>query len=259
MPDPVSVTAEMVTDLLQELATASASAPTDVNDSRWEYRQRTALLVAFDAEMVPLTDDDPAGESQRAFLVEDCERVAGPRGNRWRLLAPVREAAIRRAQTPQRLLELALAPSHEADRAYEMSVAYLRGNAPPIEQQTQPELFGTLQAIEWLKPLGRSLPPIDDVRAELELANLLQPLRDLVGESFVGRVAELDVLAAYIASTPGQSSADSTVPPDFQPLVIRGPGGIGKSTLLATLILSTCRTSHATRPFAYLNFDRGPI
>ncbi|MFD0428167.1 hypothetical protein ACFQ60_08400 [Streptomyces zhihengii] len=50
------------------------------------------------------------------------------------------------------------------------------------------------------------LPEPGEVRGRIELASLLEPLRALVGDRFVGRHHELDMLAAHVGVLPGAAA-----------------------------------------------------
>jgi hypothetical protein len=123
--------------------------------------------------------------------------------------------------------------------------------------------------VEWLgSVVGISLPPAEDVRGRLALAKLLRPLRTLIGGHFIGREAELQRLSAYVGVLPPTTLGEAAARglrrvfrlSQQPPLVIHGPGGIGKSTLVARFVLQHADLGPDRRfPFAYLSFDRADL
>jgi formylglycine-generating enzyme required for sulfatase activity len=125
-----------------------------------------------------------------------------------------------------------------------------------------------LEITDWLDgvpELSRSLPSIDSVKHRLARWQFLQPFRELVGSYFAGRVEELSRLADYVGfygSAHLGESIGRTVEfifsiHDRPPLFVNGPGGCGKSTLIAKFILQHAEIAESARfPFAYLDFDR---
>ena len=85
----------------------------------------------------------------------------------------------------------------------------------------------------------------------LEPGDILAPLEKLAGPKgshFFGREAELEQLRVHVLSPAGS--------PAELPLMIQGPGGVGKSTLLAKLIIDHVAGEGPHLPFVYLDFDR---
>jgi hypothetical protein len=239
-----------------------------VSDARWRCREAAALLGAFTAGSLRPGLDPAAGSALGDFIAGDCERVATPAGGRWRLTASVREATVRRMASQGRLADALIAEPEPFDIGRIMAAAYLRKTAPALPAQSADQLQGTLQAIEWLDPAGLSLPGAGEVRRHLALAALLSPLRALAADNFVGRADELRRLTDYVEVLPA-SSLRSQVSrtarrvrrlAERPPLVIHGPGGVGKSTLVARFALDHADREPELRiPFAYLSFDRADL
>ncbi|WP_263631642.1 ATP-binding protein [Streptomyces sp. 8L] len=258
--------------------------------ARWGHREATALLGAFDAAALDaLGTDDPRLLS--VFFARDCERVATSAGRRWRLRTEVRAATLERlASAGAMLAALSLLPGDPSDTARLMACAYFSGSAVPLRDQSPEQLQGTLRVAEWLSAApgaaavlaheDRMPPSPGVVRRRIALAETLRPLRRLVDEHFVGREPELRSLAQYVGiersgaaqavldrlrrlSAPAAGTEAHRVrallgkaDEEPQPIVFHGPGGVGKTTLLARFLLDQAGTEGA-RPlsFAYLSFD----
>ncbi|MEO6081762.1 MAG: ATP-binding protein, partial [Umezawaea sp.] len=134
-------------------------------------------------------------------------------------------------------------PDARRDKVREL--AFGPGIPGPAWESTD-ELLEYAAVCRWLEPVG----VIDEsvgvaVEAVLERRALLDPLRALVGEHFRGRVRERQVVADFIG---GRSP--------FTLLTVRGPGGVGKSSLLGSALLDLELRATSAVPFAYLDFDR---
>ena len=192
-----------------------------------------------------ITDDD-----LQSFIQRDCEAVNSARGARWQLLPAVRRETVQHlGADAARLLETTEGiPADAADLGRTMAESYLRGQAPGVGEQTPDQLAGSLLAVRWLSEPPLHLPTEGTLQSQLHLAALLEPLRSVTDGPFVGRHPELARLAEYV------------VRPDdhpWRPLVIYGPGGMGKSTVVARFVLDRSGPAQAGRlPFTYLTFDR---
>lgn len=201
---------------------------------------------------------DPA-ESQALddFSTRDCELVTTGHGTGWRLRLPVRHETLRELGVDGVREELArpdAIPAGDDDVTHRMARRLLEGNRE-LSGLSATELSGILRALEWLVPLGLDLPTEPAVRAALDLANVLAPLRAVAGADFVGRERELRLLEEFLY----EEAAD-----DAGVLAIHGPGGIGKSTLLARFVLDHVGQDAKRRRehpllFSYLSFDRSEL
>ncbi|MFJ8463521.1 AAA family ATPase [Streptomyces swartbergensis] len=250
----------------------------DVSDERWALRARTALLGAFDAAELVSRGSDGGAEAAalREFLTHDCDRVNTRRGRRWRLVPVVRTATLERLRTPDKLLE-ALRSGVPAghDTARDCAEQVLTDSAPPLTDRNLDELHALLTLVRWLDDAAGlrealadravDLPEPEDVERHIERARLLQPLEALADSTFCGRERELAVLAGYVATeAPGPEPAAAGGPPGngrrAWPL-IHGPGGVGKSTLVARFALDHISRDPTTRGllFVHLPFDRADL
>ncbi|WP_187283591.1 AAA family ATPase [Streptomyces sp. t39] len=270
------LTADRVRELLASPATGPAAVPEPVPAARWAHREAAALLGAFEAGALLAGaagqarqgPDDPALREMLAF---DCDQVSTREGRRWRLTPQVRTAALERLRTPERMLRAARAvPGDPADTARAWAERLLRGQARDLASYGVDELHAALTVTQWFAeaPLARAalarcsldLPEPAVVRDRIELAALLQPLRALVGDRFVGRHHELDMLAAHVGVLPRPGGTPRPTPAGRPRLMIHGPGGVGKSTLVARFVLDHAgRPGASVLPFAYLSFDRADL
>jgi hypothetical protein len=95
------------------------------------------------------------------------------------------------------------------------------------------------------------LPHVSDlnnrINRAIPMADLLLPMHRLANENFVGRKNELATMAQYVGIIPAQNSAIQAASRFFTelfvsidknpPFLIYGPGGVGKSTLVANSFL----------------------
>lgn len=217
-------------------------------DERQALRRAVALLDVFQADSLAAISDD---RSVAAFVATDCERVTGPHGDGWRLRGGARRAALAGAASASDLLAaLDIVRPAPGDLASAMAAAILTGEVH-LETRSPQELAATLRALEWLRETRYPRPTIDEVTAALELASVLVPLRAVVNDRFVGRESELAAIDDFVSGVAGES----------MPLLLHGPGGVGKSTLVARFILKRLDdfSSNALAgplTFAYLTFDR---
>ncbi|MGE3873862.1 MAG: ATP-binding protein [Parvibaculaceae bacterium] len=89
-------------------------------------------------------------------------------------------------------------------------------------------------------------------------ANIVAPMEKLIGRHgsrFIGREAELRRLADYVAAQERHAKPCSSLAAR-PPLMIQGPGGVGKSSLLAKFVIDHAFGQGPRLPFVYLDFDR---
>ncbi|MEN8652778.1 ATP-binding protein [Streptomyces sp. 21So2-11] len=242
-----------------------------VSDARRAYREAACLLTQFDPTHLRRPGEDRADGGATLELVDDCTALGMKDRCLWSLKPAVREAALRGLAGPQAAriaLESNLGHFPDGPGPERTALAFLSGAPQPLETQNVQELGDTLQAVLWLSqvPQMQGLPDTERVQHTLERARLLQPLERLVRGPFQGRTRELDELRSYVGVPPAsartrlkqaghrlRTTAGGTLEP---PLVIHGPGGIGKSTLLAKFILDSLRAHEPDFPFAYVDFER---
>ncbi|WP_250334328.1 AAA family ATPase [Streptomyces sp. MRC013] len=257
--------------LRQELRPAGGT-PGAVPDVRRDYRRAACLLACFDPRRLRLPGERaPTGRAVME-LAGDCSAAGVAGRTEWTLKPEVREETLRGLPGPGealRALEPNLGAVPEGPGPERVCLAVLRGRAPGTAGAGPDELADVLQAVLWLSlvPGVTGLPEACAVRDELELARLLQPLERLVRvPSFVGREAELAELRDFVHAPGAPAGAGPAAPTPLLVLVVHGPGGMGKSTLLANFLLDSLRggteggEGHGGRgfpfPFAYVDFER---
>jgi hypothetical protein len=265
MAELAKITDDRFAALLESVAPPRAPS---VSLRRERLREHVALLSAFDAVALPSPDADAeAAAAVAEFLTADCERVATRQGQRWSLRHDVRVETLAELDRRGRLMFFE-GPTDQADIVCRMALEYIDGSAPALKGQTLAELRGTAQASTWLSGTSVAIPSAARARAQQTIEAMLEPLRPLVAEGFFGRSVELDLLSDYAeVLPPGRRSAGVVrqvrrLPniADAPPLLIHGPGGSGKSTLVARFVLEHVDGDVGYRfPFAYLTFDRAEL
>jgi len=233
----------------------------EVDPMQWLYRERAAVRVECDLnELQPPADAIGAGTelALQKVLAESTVVDTVDGHPAWRLRHDVRKETLKRLAEQGRLLEtLDDNPALHHSTLQTMLDSYIRGNPPAIDAQSLPELEATLQVVEWLDGCLPALPDPDQLRRVIARERLLKPFRFLVGSHFRGRSEELRLLRDYVGVLVDERSEAS--PPDL-PLLIYGPGGIGKSTLIAKFILDHADPEASRRlPYVYIDFNRRDV
>jgi hypothetical protein len=280
-------------DLLASIAakiaarrTASPKPEETASPPRRPYHEAAAVHAYFDPATLeplgPVPDGIPiagrfvvAGIPQHetiapldALLADSVQTtVAGRR--LWSLKSEVRIGVLRQLREENRIAD-ALARNAGVDDPVERVLhAFLQATPLAIHGMTRDELAATREVAGWLRNAGfENLPSREEIVARFEWKALLEPFEHLAGEHFGGRAAELTTLREYADVLPpvtviGALRAAAARAFNFTqkpPLVIYGPGGVGKSTLVARFILEHARAHETERfPFAYLDFDRSEV
>ncbi|MET8853390.1 CHAT domain-containing protein [Amycolatopsis sp. NPDC004625] len=209
-----------------------------------ELRLRAALLSHY--ELPWLGTSDELAHADGAELFSESARVRTGDGHRhWALHDAVRRSAVRRANADRvRAAWKAIAQRPEDDRQW--AIDHYVGGGSPVDLDTLP--MSRLRAVAWLaRWLGDSGVPTPDTNElvrELGRGELLEPLRALAGEHFVGRQDVLWQMADQFRGGLG-------------PLLLHGAGGIGKSALAARYLLAGADRDGTL--IGYLNFDNSVL
>jgi len=241
------------------------------SEDLWRYREAAAVLASFDYENLRASGPVEPLSSAKAELLADCDVAYGGGGTAtWTLKTPVRQVALRRLLAGNRI-QSALDSNPKRSRSISQTVfeSYLLNHTASITENDFPDgARALLEVTDWLDGIPeftQVLPSMASVKHRLARWQFLQPFRELVGSYFAGRAEELSRLADYVGvfeSAHLSESIGRTVEYIFSiqerpPLFVNGPGGCGKSTLIAKFILQHAEIEKNARfPFAYLDFDR---
>lgn len=158
---------------------------------------------------------------------------------RRQTLARLGTRAAMRAQLAQNP-----APDHPTQRAFQALLDGPDAVGPLLDATDPVALAAVDEALGWVDGILDGLPSAAQVAERLSRARLLMPLRRLVGEHFAGRE---DVLA--------QIATHLKLAPEGSVLMLQGPGGVGKSTVLAKFILDAVEHSPDPPTVMLLNLD----
>ncbi|MGW3012137.1 ATP-binding protein [Streptomyces sp. NPDC001219] len=254
-----------VARLRAELHTGEERLP-EVSDARRAYREAACLLSRFDPQRLRLPGAEAATGDAVLELVDDCTTLGTQDRAGWSLKSEVREAALRGLAGPgaaRRALECQLGQLPPEPGPERFCLDYLAGRPPTTGRLTTDELADALQAVLWLSrvPGMTGLPDTAELQLTLERARLLEPLERLVRSPFQGRARELAELREYVNPSGGSAAAGAEPdgpqrPGPVPPLVVHGPGGMGKTTLLAKFVLDSVHDPAGCFPFAYIDFER---
>lgn len=248
------------------LRLANLLAEDEVSPLRRAYREAAAVLVSFDLRTLQPVGHraDPA---EAAAFSEDCEPVHGEGG--WTLRRHLRRETLRSlAAEPGRLR--AARQANDGPRTplqLHLDAALGLASRPSSRNENRlPALRVDLTVADWLEGIVSSVRPVARIREEIARLQLLEPFRELVGDHFGGRQQELAELSDYVGVFAASKFSESFSRGvewildlhERPPLFVHGPGGIGKSTLIAKFILDHARAADEAHrfPYAYLDFDR---
>lgn len=210
------------------------------------YCEAAAVLAAFN----PLALRPVGGEAKvPADLLERlrplCELATDSSDmSRWSLLLPERRATLMRLGTREQMKSaLDANPMRDDNPLQRTFERVLERNPIALDELSRDDLASLLTVHSWLEGIIDGLPEPASIRKALRRNDLLSPMRRLTARGFVGREQELARLNRFVMG----------LAPDA-PLFVHGPGGVGKSTLLAHFILQLVEASDL--PIAYLDIDR---
>jgi hypothetical protein len=251
LPDPATLSELFATRLKQQES---------LSPRREEWQNRGAVLAWFEPWMVAAVEDD---REWVAFQRADTEVVSGANPRIRRVTEPVRRAAFRRLKADRlRQVRAELPGAPEGDPTQMVLDAALRGErigATQLAKLEREELDALQLVANWLDGIeGTGLPDRSLIGAQLARRDLFGPLQRVSANFvFTGRANELERLRLYIDGFKGSDLIASPLAAanmlGRQLMVVHGPGGVGKSTLIAQYLIQ--RTSSGL-PFVYLDLDR---
>jgi tetratricopeptide (TPR) repeat protein len=254
------ITAGMVAERLSGLVIDEEGGPTP---AELAYRKAAAVLASFvPSELRPV--GAPRDDEALAALLRVCEPVHGHSGRQeWRLPDTLRRETLERSHDDEALRQAVATNAVEGGPVQRMLTAYATHSAPPLDAQPYEDLLATAQVTAWLHGIVPGTPEPEEVHDRLAISEMLAPMRRLVGSSFRGRADVLERLHDYADILPpgGRVKAIRRRLRRFvslrenPPLVLHGPGGVGKSTVLAKFMLDHADADHRV-PFVYIDFDR---
>ncbi len=232
-------------------------------DSAWPHAEAAAVLATFDPEELEPTDAQAGTDSLSFLLANSLPVVEGTRTSKWRLQTRIRREALRRLGTREAIVQACERnPQAAGDGLREafLEIAARPGGPDPRSLDYRALLL-LGEATGLLDGILEHLPDRSAISVLIEREGVIEPLRKLAGSGFRGRHHELQQLADYVGVMPAgalralrRTARTALRGYDRPPLLITGPGGIGKSTLLAKFILDHIEQGDVI--FAYLDFDR---
>ena len=233
-----------------------------LNKSRFEERLAqlggvvSGLAVANESDPKLLEETIRAASLQVAVGSEEISRLSelgrsvfyetvSPAGQKvWQLRDSIRRRTLSELHQNNEIRRY-LKPSEEGDSLDQRVFHRALTAEVVVNEMAEEELTSLLRVYDWVNDFT-SLPSKDMLASRLEQLRLVSTLKDLAKGQFAGRTAELEKLRNYV----WESGMD-------QPLLVHGPGGMGKSTLLAEFLLrEVIKKKEPACPFAYLDFDR---
>jgi hypothetical protein len=247
---------------LRSFAPAAKASPESALLS--QYRQAAAVLAYYSPSSL-VTAVDP--ETIRALLAESTPVNAPGKPPRWMLRSDIRRKTLHQLgrNGARRALANVADPSQKDEPLQQLLAAALRGEPIVVDADDDPaRLRAMLQVRRWVRDIVPELPDEDELQRAIERANVLQPFRHLAGSHFRGRKEELRILAEYLGLREPASAITRVVWEvrrilslvEQPPLMVYGPGGVGKSSLISRFILDHVDDAHLRVPFLYFDFDR---
>lgn len=241
----------------------------DFEELKDRYRKAASVLVALadPDNFQPVDGHGKPGEGRRLLNAELVKATARKFEGYLMLKPDARRVGIASLRTNEQRQQALDANPHERIGEIQQQLEnYLFAKDLALSEQSREQLQATLQVSTWLYGVLDGLPDPNQVRALIDLHEFTTSFEALAGDAiFRGRQKELDQLRSYVGVVEPASllkrlseRAFRWARPERRPAVsISGPGGIGKSALVARFMLEHIRLPTQGRiPFAYLDFDR---
>jgi cellulose synthase operon protein C len=259
---------------LVQKAVDSLNAPDPpVNPQRDAYRKAACVFVAFNPFTLKPFGMPSSIEGAAFNLLDDCTVVNthGQDKVQWSLKSDVRREALKSLGNPAMFSQaLETNPQEKAQtplqKVYETCLSGVNVK-PLIGTMSREELQSAMVACNWLEGILPELPRGDDIRRRLDRLQLFSQFEHLTIDGFAGRESEMDELRNHVGVRPAitfrgslRRKLDFFRPRTRAPYALWGPGGVGKSTLIAQFILEHAAVDEEAQfPYVYLDFDSGAI
>lgn len=244
-----------------------ASKPSEKRSDHQPLRQealRAASVVSWYAEGSLATDPNRAIDLFVAIIAHSYEVKVADK-TRYRLLKKWRLDAINQMIAEGNLESVLLSHPPHADDELGRLLQRVLSNQVALDSTPIEKLPDLLKVVDWLSGVeGLEIPSKNDLEMRISKERLLATLTFLAGEHFKGRKKELAELRENIGISDPESLLDGLTRHGREffgiqpkPISLYGPGGVGKSTLMAKLLLDHWDSPRAEPlPFMYLDFDR---
>jgi hypothetical protein len=230
----------------------------EVNEALRSYRDAAAVLHVFDPRSLRPIDGEFGKTDALSLLFGISEAAPGWRSAGYRSLKlAVRRAALKDLVHDENVAQALLAnPKREPTAVQRMFERWAAGTAFELDQLNYAELEALLALHDWELP---GLPEYARVDAARRKRSTIALFEHLITPNFVGRQSELGELRRHVGIEPNtilnklmRKLSSAPVPP----LLLCGPGGVGKTALLGKFLSEyTGRDARAWFPFSFLAFD----
>lgn len=244
----------------------AALAPEDetfVHD-REAYRLAASVLVSFDPELLhPYGIDYYEEKGALRYLMDDCRVTSSENYQKiaWSLDNEVRRESLRKLIGGNEIKAALSVNPHERRKdnvAQSLFEGYLTGQPMKIDEMSIEQLQVALLVVQWLDEIISPMQTIDEIRNRLNTLKFFERFRKLVTDGFAGRREELEKLNEHTGLSNKSKNRGGKEKSDrfTAPLTLYGPGGVGKTTLMAKFILeSTEDGKNLNFPLIYFDFD----
>lgn len=217
------------------------------------WLERAALLGGFDPRALLGGDAQESGaKGLLGKLAERCDELPAGDTLRWRLRPDERRRQLQQLQQGQRLQAAAdsaqPAPGDLFGRQLRAAVRGEPADPTMMDVRALDEMHTALQFVTPLLPAAQ--PLLDKVETQLARRERDAALNVLLPRGLVGREEQLGALHAFLHAPPSAP---------LMLMRLQGPGGAGKSALLAAFAAQVQGADWRGLPVLWLDFDRAAL